>query len=90
LKLSPGKKVIEIATGSGGPAVFMVKETGCHLTGIDIIDEGVNNAKKLADENELNEQLKFLYGDASEPLPFPDGNFDVVISIDSINHFNNR
>ena len=90
LKLSPGKKVLEIATGSGGPAAFMVKETGCKLSGIDINEEGVKNAKKLAEENDLNEQLEFLYGDASEPLPFPDGSFDAVISIDSINHFKDR
>jgi len=89
-KLSPDKKVLEIATGSGGPAVFMVKETGCKLTGIDINEEGVKNAKKLAAENYLNEQLEFFYGDASEPLPFPDRSFDAVISIDSINHFKDR
>jgi len=90
LKLSSGKIVLEIATGSGGPAAFMVRETGCHLTGIDNNEEGVKNAIKLAEENDLNEQLKFFYGDASEPLPFPDGSFDVVISIDSINHFKDR
>lgn len=90
LKLSPGKRVLEIATGSGGPAAFMVKETGCKLTGIDNNEEGVKNAKKLAEENDLNEQLEFLYGDASEPLPFPDGSFDAVISIDSINHLKDR
>lgn len=48
LKLSPAKKVLEIASGTGGPAVFMVKETGCHLTGIDINEEGVKNAKKTS------------------------------------------
>jgi len=90
IKLSSDKSVLEIATGSGGPAVFIVKETGCHLTGIDINEEGVNNAKKLAEENGLSEQTKFLQGDASESLPFQDGSFDVVVSIDSINHFKDR
>ena len=63
LKLSPDKKVLEIASGSGGPAVFMVKETGCHLTGIDINDEGVHKAQNIAEENGLSEQMEFLQGD---------------------------
>jgi len=90
LDLSPHKKVLEIASGSGGPAVFMAKETGCHLTGIDINENGVENAKKLAEENGLSEKMSFLLGDASEDLPFPGESFDVVISIDSMNHLKNR
>jgi len=90
LELSPEKKVLEIASGSGGPAVFMVKETGCHVTGIDVNENGIENSKKLAGENGLNEKMQFLLGDASAPLPFPDESFDVVISIDSVNHLKDR
>jgi cyclopropane fatty-acyl-phospholipid synthase-like methyltransferase len=90
LKLSPGKKILEIAAGSGGPAVFMVKETACHLTGIDINENGVTSAKQMAEENGLTEQLDFRLADASLPLPFPDGTFDAIISIDSINHLKSR
>jgi ubiquinone/menaquinone biosynthesis C-methylase UbiE len=90
LKLSDDKNVLEIATGSGGPAVFMTKETGCLLTGIELNENGVNNARKLADENGLSDKMKFVQGDASEPLPFSDNSFDVVICIDSINHLKER
>jgi SAM-dependent methyltransferase len=90
LTLSSDKKVLEIASGSGGPAVFMVTETGCHLTGMDVNENGVENSKKLAGESWLNEKMNFLVGDASKPLPFPDESFDVVVSIDSMNHLNNR
>lgn len=90
LDLSSHKMVLEIAAGSGGPAVFLVEQTGCHLTGIDININGVENAKKLADENGLNEMMKFLQADASRALPFSDEVFDAVICIDSINHLPKR
>lgn len=90
LKLLNGKKVLEVAAGTGGPAVFMVRETGCYLTGIDINENGVSNAKKLAAENGLSDKMKFKQADASEPLPFPDKVFDAIISIDSINHLKER
>jgi ubiquinone/menaquinone biosynthesis C-methylase UbiE len=90
LKVAPGQQVLEIATGSGGPAVFTVKETGCQLTGIDINENGVLNATKLAHEQALSEKMQFLRVDASEALPFPEASFDVVICIDSINHLKDR
>lgn len=90
LKLSADKKMFEIASGSGGPAVFMVRETGCQFTGIDINESGVKNAKNLAIETRLTEKMEFLQADGSAPLPFPDETFDVIISIDSINHLRER
>ncbi|MVM29046.1 methyltransferase domain-containing protein [Spirosoma sp. HMF4905] len=90
LGLAPNENVLELATGSGGPAVFMVKETGVNLVGIDSNENGVANATRLATENALNDKLNFRLGDASEPLPFEDECFDVVMTIDSINHFKNR
>jgi SAM-dependent methyltransferase len=90
LKLSPNLKVLEVASGSGGPAVFMVKETGCQLVGIDINENGIQNAKNLASENGLDGKMEFSLADASEQLPFPDESFDIIISIDSINHFRSR
>jgi cyclopropane fatty-acyl-phospholipid synthase-like methyltransferase len=90
LKLSDSQTVLEVATGSGGPAVFMVKEKGCKLVGIDINENGIQNAKKLAAENGLTDKMGFSLADASEKLPFPDETFDALISIDSINHFISR
>jgi SAM-dependent methyltransferase len=90
LNLSPEKNVLEIAAGSGGPAVFTVRETGCRLTGMDSDENGVDNAGKLAEENGLTDKMTFLQGDASEPLPFPGESFDAVFCIDAINHLKNR
>ena len=90
LKLSPNQKVLDVATGTGGPAIFIVKETSCRLMGIDINETGIQNAKNLASESGLEGKTKFILADASEPLPFPNEYFDAIISIDSINHFKFR
>ncbi|NOS86375.1 MAG: methyltransferase domain-containing protein [Ignavibacteria bacterium] len=90
LGLTNKTRVLEIASGSGGPAVFMSKETGCHLTGLEYDRNGVDNSLKLAEENGLAESMEFIHGDASEKLPFDDGTFDAVVSIDAINHLKNR
>lgn len=90
LNLSPIHKVLEVASGSGGPAVFMVKETGCNLTGIDINENGVANAQRLAAENRLSAKMKFRVADASSKLPFANETFDAIVSIDSINHLKKR
>lgn len=90
LQLGPGKKVLEIATGSGGPALYMAKQTGCHLTGIDINENGIQNAQKLAEENGLAGRMEFLLANASQPLPFASDSFDAIISMDSMNHINHR
>ena len=90
LDLLPGSKVLEIASGSGGPALFIAKETGAHITGLDINENGVQNANKMAKDLNLDKQVQFIHGNASEPLPFKDQSFDYVISMDSMNHINHR
>lgn len=90
LNLSPNQSVLEVASGSGGPAVFMVKETGCNLTGIDINENGIANSQKLASDNGVSDKMKFMMADASSTLPFPDATFDAIVSIDSINHLKER
>lgn len=90
LNLASSQHILEVASGSGGPAVFVVKETGCNLTGIDINENGIANAQKLADFNGLSDKMKFRIADASSGLPFPDESFDAIISIDSINHLKSR
>jgi SAM-dependent methyltransferase len=90
LGLTGSSKVLEVASGSGGPAVYMVKQTGSSLTGLEYDRNGVDNSLKLANESGFEDKTHFMQGDASEPLPFEDGSFDAVITIDAINHLKNR
>src|SRR4051812_10437491 len=48
LKIGPESKVLETASGSGGPALYLAHKFGCSVTRIDINQEGVDNANHLA------------------------------------------
>lgn len=90
LDLGASSDVLEVASGSGGPALFMVRETGCRVTGVDIHDAGVDAANAAAAEQELSDRARFLRSDARERLPFDDASFDALLCIDSINHMYER
>jgi SAM-dependent methyltransferase len=90
LELGASSDVLEVASGSGGPALFMVRETGCRVTGIDLHDRGVAAANEAAADHGLSDRARFVRVDAREPLPFDDGTFDALLCIDSINHMYER
>ena len=50
LKLGSSSRLLEIASGSGGPALHLVRSTGCEVVGIDFSEDGVANANRLASE----------------------------------------
>lgn len=90
LDLGPGSDVLDVACGSGGPALFMARTTGCQVTGIDINENGINTANQMAQAQGMSAQARFQQVDASQRLPFDDASFDAVTCIDAINHIYNR
>ena len=90
LGLSSADHVLEVACGSGGPALFMAEETGCSVTGVDLHVEGTANANADALARGLADSARFVQSDAREQLPFDDASFDALICIDAINHLYER
>ena len=90
LDLGPGSDVLDVACGSGGPALFMARTTGCRITGMDINENGINTANQMAEARGMSLQARFQQGDAADPLPYDDSSFDAVTCIDAINHMYNR
>jgi SAM-dependent methyltransferase len=90
LGLKPGVHVLEVASGSGGPAVYLASRTGCSVSGIDVNALGVAAAKRAAARAGLESRLEFCECDATHRLPFADHTFDALLCIDSMNHFPNR
>ena len=90
LDLSPGKTLLDVACGAGGPALRIAAATGCSVVGIDIHEQAVTTASSLAAQRGLAEQAKFGATDATGPLPFSNASFDAITCIDAINHFPDR
>jgi SAM-dependent methyltransferase len=90
LGVTAGAEVLEVGSGSGGPAVYLARSRGCRVTGVDINEHGVRNAAGLAEAHGLADRVRFRTVDASRPLPFPDASFDAIISNDAMCHIAQR
>jgi len=90
LNLAPGKDLLDVACGAGGPALRIAATTGCSIVGIDAHEDAIATANSLVSERKLEGHAQFRVVDAAGPLPFPDSNFDAITCIDAINHFPER
>ena len=90
LKLGPGKSLLDVACGSGGPTLRVAERSGCAVTGVDTHEAGIAAARSQVKERGMNALAEFAIADASKPLPFPDASFDAITCIDAINHLTDR
>lgn len=76
-EIRPGETVLDVGTGTGVVAITAAR-AGASVTGLDLtpalLDEARENARIAKLKN-----IQWIEGDAEE-LPFPDGQFDVVVS----------
>jgi len=90
LNLSPDSHVLEVASGSGGPSLYLARTIGCRVTGIDANESGVSTAAEMAAREGVAQRVRFSVADANAVLPFGEGTFDALLCIDSMNHFPSR
>jgi ubiquinone/menaquinone biosynthesis C-methylase UbiE len=90
LKLAPDHHILEVASGSGGPALYGARTTGCRVTGIDADENGVATASQMAANSGQAERVEFKVADATTELPYEKDFFDALICIDAMNHLPNR
>src|SRR5437870_12588577 len=86
LKLKSSFHVLEVGSGSGGPALYVARTVGCRITGLDINEYGVRNANDLAGRQRLDGLARFKRADASRSLPFARNSFDAILSNDAMCH----
>lgn len=75
--IGKGMKVLDVASGTGESAFYLVQNFSCNMIGIDISDHMKKRAKKKAIDTGVI--IEFKKGDAHY-LPFNADTFDAVIS----------
>lgn len=75
-----GKSVLDLACGDGYGS-FIIAENAKYVLGIDISQETIDSASKKY----IKENLTFQQGSADQ-IPIKDGQFDVVISFETVEH----
>jgi ubiquinone/menaquinone biosynthesis C-methylase UbiE len=75
LDYKPGKHVLDVGCGLGGPARFAASRYGCTITGIDLTAEYVETGKVMCEWVGLTKLISLQQGSALS-MPFADGTFD--------------
>jgi ubiquinone/menaquinone biosynthesis C-methylase UbiE len=88
--IQPGSAMLEVACGTGGLSRLAAEELGVRVTGIDINEGAIRAAQKAAGGATPVGGVSFEIQDASQPLPYEDGIFDIIFCNDSINHLPDR
>jgi ubiquinone/menaquinone biosynthesis C-methylase UbiE len=78
LELSPTASVLDVASGKGTTAFFLAETFGCRVTGIDLSEQNILDARNEASARGLGQLVDFRLADA-EALPFDAGTFDAII-----------
>ena len=77
LNLDATTHVLDVGCGLGGASRYLAQEYGCHVTGLDLIEEYCRVAEMLANRVGLASRVTYRHGNALE-MPFEDVSFDVV------------
>ncbi|HEX2511339.1 MAG TPA: class I SAM-dependent methyltransferase, partial [Xanthobacteraceae bacterium] len=82
LKLKPGMTVAEIGSGWGGFAIHLARETGAHVTAINVSPEQLKVSRERAQEAGVADRVEFRELDYRKL----DGKFDRVVSVGMMEH----
>lgn len=87
-QIKAGEMVLDAGCGVGGSGIWLAQNRGALVVGLNIVQKQLEIGGKLVRERRLNDRIGFQLGDYQD-MPFPDRSFDVVWSLESIEHATN-
>jgi ubiquinone/menaquinone biosynthesis C-methylase UbiE len=81
LDIGPGRTIVDLGCGQGGPSLWVARETGGALVGVDLSSVGIKRAEERAVELGLGDRARFQVGDITA-TGLPDASFDGAMSVD--------
>jgi ubiquinone/menaquinone biosynthesis C-methylase UbiE len=85
LAVGPGDTLVDAGCGLGGPALWMARQTGARLVGVDISAVGVAKAAERASSLGMAEQATFVAG-TFEESGLESGSADAIMSEDALQY----
>lgn len=89
LRLSPGETLVDLGCGLAGPSLWVARETGAKLIGVDLSPEAVSGATARAKVLGLDSQATFQVG-TFDSTHLPDGTADAAMSEDALQYAPNK
>ncbi|HLB61873.1 MAG TPA: class I SAM-dependent methyltransferase [Actinomycetota bacterium] len=80
LGLLPNSRVLDMASGRGGPAILLAGEFGCRITCVERAEEFDVEARRRAREAGVDSLIEFVHADAREFRPGSEG-YDVALCL---------
>lgn len=77
LGLRSGMHLLDLGAGSGWPALYMSKQSGCSVTLVDLPANALRIARQRATRDGISQRVAAVVADAAN-LSFPDASFDAI------------
>jgi 27-O-demethylrifamycin SV methyltransferase len=88
-RIGPDDHLLDVGCGTGGPAVYVARETGARVTGMSTSAEGIQAATQRAASEGLSDRVSFEVRDGMDN-GFPDGSFSRSWALESSLHMRDR
>ena len=83
LDLSPNSLLVDLACGRGGPGLWLARQTGAELIGVDFSTVGIDHARQRANDLARDVTTKYVVADAAS-TGLPDTAADGLVCVDAI------
>lgn len=83
LGVGPGATLVDLGSGSGGPSLWVARQTGAQVVGIDVSTIGVAQANARVRAEGVADRVRFQVSDIAT-LPLPAASVDAAMSVDML------